>query len=66
MALRDKFETEGSDLNPLKGTLPKAALKDAGTVNLNDTFGKGRYQDYVLDTEKAIDLTGGAQTRTQG
>jgi len=66
MALRDKFETEGSNLNSLKGTLPKTALKDSNTVNLNDTFGKGRYQDYVLDTEKAIDLTGKAQTRTQG
>jgi len=50
----------------LLGTLPKTALKDADTVILNDTFGKGRYQDYVLDTEKAIDLTGKAQTRTQG
>jgi len=66
MALKAKFEANGSQLNPLAGTLPKGALKDPQTLPLNNSFEKGRYQDYVLDTEKAIDQTGAAQTRTQG
>ena len=66
MALKDKFEANGSELNPLAGTLPKGPLKDPKTLPLNNSFEKGRYQDYVLDTDKATDQTGAAQTRTQG
>jgi len=51
----------------LLGTLPNGALKDAPTVAVNDTFSKGRYQDYVLDAAgERIDTTGDFQTRTQG
>lgn len=58
MALLDKFETNGSTLNPLKGTQPEAALKDAATLPVNDSFSKGKYQSYILDTDRATDLTG--------
>ena len=66
MALKAKFEANGSQLNSLAGTLPKGPLKDPKTLPLNNSFEKGRYQDYVLDTEKAVDQTGSSQSRTQG
>lgn len=66
MALKDKFEANGSELNSLAGTLPKGPLKDPKTLPLNNSFEKGRYQDYVLDTDKATDQTGASQARTQG
>ena len=68
MALKAKFETNGSLYNSLNGTLPKGALIDpkSEAIALNDTFSKGRYQDYVLDTDKAIDMTGASQFKTQG
>lgn len=66
MALKDKFEANGSELNSLAGTLPKGPLKDPKTLPLNNSFEKGRYQDYVLATDKATDQTGAAQARTQG
>ena len=66
MALKAKFEANGSQLNSLAGTLPKGPLKDPKTLPLNNSFEKGRYQDYILDTDKAIDKTGTSQDRTQG
>tara|TARA_R110001606_G_C14966284_1_gene602567 strand:+ start:198 stop:398 length:201 start_codon:yes stop_codon:yes gene_type:complete len=66
MALKKQFEEKGSTLNPLAGTLPKGPLKDANTLPVNNSFDKGRYQDYILDTDKAIDITGDSQDRTQG
>lgn len=58
MALKSKFEAGGSAFNPLKGTLPKTALKSGETIPVNNTFSKGQYRDYVLDTDRATDLTG--------
>lgn len=58
MALKDKFESNGSSLNPLKGAKPTTSLSDGATIPVNDTFSKGQYRDYVLDTDKASDITG--------
>jgi len=50
----------------LLGTLPKGALKDSKTMSVNNTFEKGRYQDYVLDAAGSrSDNTGDIQFRTQ-
>lgn len=57
MALLDKFKKLGSVLTPLRGNKPKSTLvKDV--IPVNDTFTKGTYQDYVLNTERAKDITG--------
>jgi hypothetical protein len=66
MALKNKFETNGSTLNVLAGTLPKGPLQDANTLPINNSFSKGRYQDYVLQTDQVTDNTGAFQDRTQG
>ena len=63
--LGDKMAYKGK-VTSLLGTLPKGALKDPKTLPVNSSFEKGRYQDYVLDTEKAVDQTGASQSRTQG
>ncbi len=65
MAIKEKFEKDGSTFNELAGTIPTTALKDSKTLSVNDSFSKGRYQDYILDTDKATDQTGAAQA-TQG
>jgi hypothetical protein len=57
MALLDKFKKDGSVLTPLRGTKPKATLV-RDVIQVNNTFSKGQYQDYVLQTERASDLTG--------
>ena len=62
MSLLKKLETDGSQYNgDLKGGLPKVSLQKDVSVPLNgfDTFSKGQYQNYVLDTDlaKAIDPT---------
>jgi len=57
MALIDKLKTEGTVLTPLRGTRPTATLvKDV--IQVNDTFSKGQYQTYVVNTPRSIDLTG--------
>jgi hypothetical protein len=57
MALLDKLQKEGTVLTPLRGNKPKATLvKDV--IQVNKTFSKGTYQDYVLNTEKSKDITG--------
>jgi len=57
MALIDKLKTEGTVLTPLRGTRPTATLvKDV--IQLNNTFSKGQYQNYVVETPRAQDLTG--------
>ena len=63
--LGDKMSYKGK-VTSLLGALPQGALKDPKTLPLNNSFEKGRYQDYVLDTEKAVDQTGASQSRTQG
>ncbi len=57
MALLDKLKTEGTVLTPLRGTRPTATLvKDV--IQVNDTFSKGQYQSYVVNTPRSLDLTG--------
>lgn len=57
MALLEKLQKEGTVLTPLRGTKPKSTLvKDV--IQVNKTFSKGTYQDYVLNTERALDITG--------
>lgn len=61
MALKDKFEAEGSVLTPLKGNKPKSSLyQTKGLIPVNNTFSKGTYQDYVVNVDRATDLTGNA------
>jgi hypothetical protein len=59
MALLDKLQKEGTVLTPLRGTRPTATLvKDV--IQVNDTFSKGQYQNYVVNTSRprTQDLTG--------
>jgi hypothetical protein len=57
MALIDKLQKDGTVLTPLRGTRPTAPLvKDV--IQVNDTFSKGQYQTYVVNTPRSIDLTG--------
>jgi hypothetical protein len=57
MALIDKLQKEGTILTPLRGTKPTATLvKDV--IQVNDTFSKGQYQSYVVNTPRSLDLTG--------
>ncbi len=57
MALLDKFQKDGTVLTPLKGNRPTATLV-RDTIPVNNTFSKGQYQNYVVDTPRAQDLTG--------
>jgi hypothetical protein len=57
MALLDKLQKDGTILTPLRGTKPTATLvKDV--IQVNNTFSKGQYQSYVVNTPRAQDLTG--------
>jgi len=57
MALLDKLQKEGTILTPLRGTKPTATLvKDV--IQVNNTFSKGQYQNYVVNTPRSLDLTG--------
>jgi|TARA_B100000925_G_C21732479_1_gene355734 hypothetical protein len=58
MPLLKKFEIGGSTLNPLAGKQPTAPLQDGSTIPVNNTFEKGTYQDYIVDTPRASDTTG--------
>ena len=46
----------------LNGVEPKSALKYPGTFSINNTFSKGKYEDYVLQTkvfqDRVDDITG--------
>lgn len=73
MSLEQKLYDENAykgKVTSLLGTLPKGALKDAEVKDLNNTFSKGRYQDYVLDIDAAGEATDATnplrQSRTQG
>jgi hypothetical protein len=61
MSILTKFTTEGTILDgTLNGSKPKAALKDAATMSINNSFAKGQYQG-ALDADalrRAQDLTG--------
>lgn len=54
----NKFEKDGSTLTPLRGETPSAPLKGNGVIPINNTFEKGQYRDYVVDTPRASDTTG--------
>jgi hypothetical protein len=57
MALLDKLQKDGTVLTPLRGTRPTATLvKDV--IQVNNTFSKGQYQSYVVNTPRSLDLTG--------
>jgi hypothetical protein len=57
MALLDKLQKDGTVLTPLRGTRPTATLvKDV--IQVNNTFSKGQYQNYVVETPRTLDLTG--------
>jgi hypothetical protein len=57
MALLDKLQKDGTVLTPLRGTRPTATLvKDV--IPVNNTFSKGQYQNYVVNTPRSLDLTG--------
>ena len=58
MPLLKKFEEKGSTLTPLKGEKPSAPLKGNGVIPINNTFEKGQYRDYIVDTPRASDTTG--------
>ena len=60
MSLVNKFTKDGSTLTPLKGGKPTTALSAGGVPPVNNTFSKGQYQLYTLDTkelDRAKDLT---------
>ena len=57
MALLDKFKKDGTVLTPLKGNRPTSTLV-RDTIPVNNTFSKGQYQNYVVDTPRTQDLTG--------
>ena len=57
MALLDKLQKDGTILTPLRGTRPTATLvKDE--IQVNNTFSKGQYQNFVVNTPRSLDLTG--------
>ena len=57
MALLDKLKKDGTILTPLRGTRPTATLvKDV--IQVNNTFSKGEYQNFAVNTPRAQDLTG--------
>jgi hypothetical protein len=57
MALLDKLQKDGTTLTPLRGTRPTATLvKDV--IQINNTFSKGQYQNFVVNTPRSLDLTG--------
>jgi hypothetical protein len=61
MGLLNRFQTKGTTLTSLKGAKPKNTLvKDV--IQVNDTFSKGLYQDYIVDIKvdvrRAQDTTG--------
>tara|TARA_Y100000996_G_scaffold410026_1_gene391679 strand:- start:782 stop:988 length:207 start_codon:yes stop_codon:yes gene_type:complete len=68
MNLKDKLESGASELSKgLNGKLPKGALKADGVIPINGTFDEGRYQDYLVNADRAIDLTDSdSVSRTQG
>ena len=45
-------------MTPLRGEKPAAPLKGNGVIPINNTFEKGTYQDYIVDTPRATDVTG--------
>lgn len=54
------FENTGSFLNKLAGTPPNnSLLKD--TIPINDSFSKGKYSNYFIDSSN-LSFIGGSQT----
>ena len=64
MSVLNKLKNDGSIYNgDLKGGLPKGTLIKDVKIPLNgfNTFGEGRYQDYIVNTKRATDQTGDEQ-----
>lgn len=58
MALLDKFKKGESSFNAFIGS-PKGPInRGSNTIPVNDTFSKGKYQDYVVNPERATDIGG--------
>lgn len=54
--LKDPSAYKGK-VSSLLGEKPKTSLKGEGYLSINDSFSKGTYQDYVLDTDAAGSTT---------
>ena len=65
MALLDKLKKDGTTLTPLRANKPTASLVGS-QLKVNNTFIKGEYQKYTLDTDelsRARELTAFSATR---
>ena len=60
--LEDRLVQKGSPKSVNNGSIPTTANLAAGIIPINNTFSKGKYEDYVLDSGatvgSAADLTG--------
>lgn len=60
--LEDRLIRKGSPKSVNNGSIPTTANLAAGIIPINNTFSKGKYEDYVLDSGatvgSAADLTG--------
>jgi len=60
--LEDRLIKKGSPKSVNNGSIPTTANLAAGIIPINNTFSKGKYEDYVLDSGatvgSAADLTG--------
>ena len=60
--LEDRLIKKGSPKSVNNGSIPTTANLAVGIIPINNTFSKGKYEDYVLDSGatvgSAADLTG--------
>ena len=60
--LEDRLIRKGSPKSVNNGSIPTTANLAAGIIPINNTFSKGKYEDYVLDSGATVgstaDLTG--------
>ena len=60
--LEDRLIKKGSPKSVNNGSIPTTANLAPGIIPINNTFSKGKYEDYVLDSGvtagSAADLTG--------
>ena len=60
--LEDRLIMKGSSHSVNNGSIPTTANLAVGIVPINNTFSKGKYEDYVLDSGvtagAAADITG--------
>jgi hypothetical protein len=59
--LEDRLVRAGSPKSVNNGSIPTTANLASGIIPINNTFSKGQYKDYVLDSgvtvDQAADLT---------